>query len=512
MKAETLRKFLSVHSAVGMVAGLMLFIAFYAGALTLFHHQIEAWAQASPQAEGAKPASLDDAQRLLDAVLAREPGMAADVRVYLPHDGRELQVAGPDPTTREWRQFELGPDGQAKPHVERSELADFVYRLHYTAGLPRPWGTYTLGIVCLLYGLALVSGVVIYMPMLARDLFALRWGSNVKRLWQDAHNAVGLLSLPFHVVFAWSGAVLTIGTLLLAPFQYLVFDGKLLDLIGPQAGFSRPAAAAGQKAPLLSVAQLVAAAHAAAPGMEVERLHIRHAGNAAAHVEADGHLHERHLSDSARVELSGATGQLLDAQTPSTYSSGTALLRGLQTLHFGDYGGLALRWIYFLLALAGAFLFYSGNLLWVESRRKHRRPEQLRRAGVMARLTLGVSLGCIAGISVLFVLTRVLGEARLSPWLEMVYFGVFIGCVAWAFLRPLPRAAVELSVATAAVTAGVVGVDLALLGAPRLLGDAVLIGIDLTALAGAATLVAIARASHQRARSGPAHSVWAAPA
>ncbi|MCE4553530.1 PepSY-associated TM helix domain-containing protein [Roseateles cellulosilyticus] len=512
MKAETLRRFLAVHSAVGMCAGLLLFIAFYAGALTLFREPIQAWAMASAPTRAAPPKTLDDAQRLLDNVLAREPAMAADIRVYLPHEGGDLQVAGPDPRTRHWREFELGPDGQVRPHEEHTDLADFIYRLHYTAGLPRPWGTYVLGVVCLLYGLALVSGVVIYMPMLARDLFALRWGRNIKRLWQDAHNAVGLLSLPFHVVFAWSGAVLTIGTLLLAPFQFFVFDGKLLDLVGPQAGFSRPVAQTDEKAPLLSLARLVAAAQAAAPGLEVERLHIRKAGSAQAHVETDGHLQQRHLSDSARIELNGATGELLHAQTPSNYSSGTALLRGLQTLHFGDYGGLVLRWVYCLLSLGGAFLFYSGNLLWVESRRKHRQPEQLRRAGVMARLTLGVCLGCMAGISALFLLTRIVGEPRLSPWLEAAYLAVLGSCVLWAFARPLPRAAVELCVASAAVTAAIAGADMAMFDAQRLLGDATLWATDLTALAGAAMLLAIARATRRRARSGPAYSVWATAA
>ena len=74
----------------------------------------------------------------------------------------------------------------------------------------------------------------------------------------------------------------------------------------------------------------------------------------------------------------------------------------------------------FFLGLAGAFLFYSGNLLWIESRRKLEwraaaawgeavaegsaatskvPPKQRRAAYLMAALTIGVTLGCIAGIS-----------------------------------------------------------------------------------------------------------------
>jgi hypothetical protein len=44
---------------------------------------------------------------------------------------------------------------------------------------------------CVLYGLALAS-VIIYAPTFFKDLFALRIGKNIKRMWQDAHNAIGI--------------------------------------------------------------------------------------------------------------------------------------------------------------------------------------------------------------------------------------------------------------------------------------------------------------------------------
>ncbi|WP_313759694.1 PepSY-associated TM helix domain-containing protein, partial [Diaphorobacter nitroreducens] len=62
-------------------------------------------------------------------------------------------------------------------------------------------------------------------------------------------------------------------------------------------------------------------------------------------------------------------------------------------LHMASFGGTAVLWLYFLLGLAGAWLFYSGNLLWVETRRKAQRkgvgtsgalPEQRRDTALMA--------------------------------------------------------------------------------------------------------------------------------
>lgn len=519
MKAATLRRFMAVHSTVGMVTGLLLFIAFFAGALTLFHHEIEAWAVAGDAVPSASAASqagdtATRAQRLLDGVLARAPQLARDLRLSLSHEGKDaLLVQAQDPQTRQWQRYGLDEQGQVQLLAERTDLSDFIYRLHYTAGVPTPWGTYLLGVVSLLYGLALVSGVLIYLPVLTRDLFALRWGRNLKRLWQDTHNALGLLSLPFHVVFAWSGAVLGIGTLLLAPFQYLVYEGRLLEIMGPQAGFSAPVVAQGRPAPLLSVAQLVAAAEAAAPGMEVERLRLRQVGDAAAQVEVDGQVSQRLLSHYGRVTLDGVSGQRLARQLPQDYTLGTAMLRGLQSLHFGDYAGWALRWVYFLLGLAGALLFYTGNLLWVESRRKHHQAQQPAQALWMARLTVGICLGCMLGVLALFPLVRLLGQAAAAPWLQPLYFAMLLASVLWALWRPLAVAAQQLCVALAALCGLLVLVDWAVLGALPLRqawhGEWVLLSVQLLALLFAALMGWLAAAVRRRAQHGPAHSVWA---
>ena len=41
--SQTLRTFTTLHTWVGLVAGFGLFVAFYAGALTLFHHDLPLW-------------------------------------------------------------------------------------------------------------------------------------------------------------------------------------------------------------------------------------------------------------------------------------------------------------------------------------------------------------------------------------------------------------------------------------------------------------------------------------
>src|SRR5690349_9564776 len=90
-----------------------------------------------------------------------------------------------------------------------------------------------MGVVSLLYGLALISGVVIPLPKLVEDLFALRPGRNLKRMWQDAHNVIGVLSLPMHIMFAVTGAMLCLVMIAMLALNPLIYRNQLMTSLGP---------------------------------------------------------------------------------------------------------------------------------------------------------------------------------------------------------------------------------------------------------------------------------------
>ena len=54
-----------------------------------------------------------------------------------------------------------------------------------------------MGVVAVLYALALISGTVLLLPRLKRQLFALRPEGGRRRAWLDLHNLLGLTALPF---------------------------------------------------------------------------------------------------------------------------------------------------------------------------------------------------------------------------------------------------------------------------------------------------------------------------
>jgi len=67
MRSETIRLYKGVHTWTGLLTGMALFVAFYAGALTLFKAPLNGWAQ-PPAAQ--VPLTLDEASRLVEQVVA----------------------------------------------------------------------------------------------------------------------------------------------------------------------------------------------------------------------------------------------------------------------------------------------------------------------------------------------------------------------------------------------------------------------------------------------------------
>ncbi|MGE0803509.1 MAG: PepSY-associated TM helix domain-containing protein [Lautropia sp.] len=532
MRADIIRTYKSVHTWTGVISALALFVCFYAGALTMFLGPLTRWA--SPPATQAERTSLHAMPRLIDLVLQARPeaarnfwlefqsGDTANARlVWDTHD--------PAGTSVPWHAW-LAPDGglRVRQDSPTGDLAGFINHLHQTAGLPLPGeaGVTAMAAVAVLYAMALVSGIIILLPSLVKDLFMLRVGRNLKRMWLDMHNVVGLFSLPFHLIMALT--VVMLGLITVPAFDSL-FGTAVYD-VDQRAAFKQanrrfapsPAAPDGHgPAPMLSPGRLLEAVERHAPTFQVDRMTYVDAGSRNARVRVTGLVRET-LSWGAAATVDATTGEIVVGNMlPGAQDTWWAVLGSFVGLHFGYYGGEAVRWGYFFLGLAGAWLFYSGNLLWIETRRRARRegagvPEQRKDTRWLAAGTVGVCLGCVAGISLAIVATKWLHGHVADPnaWNRYVYYAVFLGAVAWAFARGAARASVELLWLSAASTLAIALTTLAAWLFPSLgvwaHTSAAALGVDITALAGALCFAWMALATARRVKHGPDDSVWSA--
>ncbi|HET6433671.1 PepSY-associated TM helix domain-containing protein [Dyella sp.] len=516
MKAATLRTFQLVHTWTGVMAGFFLFVAFYAGALTVFHGDIATW-QHPPWRSAASP--VESRQSLIDRFLAVHPEARADFGLVLPPPGTAQPPYMYWPADGEEHFATADALERDTDAPTAGSLADFIYALHDSLGIPVV-GLYLMGLVSMLYGLALVSGIVIHLPGLVKGLFALRPGHNLKRLWLDAHNVIGVLSLPFHMIFAVTGALMCLFTLVLALLNTVAFEGALPTMFAQAIATAPPREAAGEAAPMLPVDALLtrARAHALATGVdefEPDYVHFSNYGDRHAVVEVRG-LSQRTLATYGTVALDGQSGRVLQVHVGPAYSANGSINSSMYALHFGSFGGRAVQWMYFGLGLAGAFLFYSGNLLWVESRRKRRHRDQPRRTLWMGRATVGVCLGSCLGISAAFLAT-LLGEGRAWPLDTLqraAAYGMFAVSCTYVSIRPLATAVRHLLLACSAMTALPALLDLARNAGPWVRNPwtgahGAVLGVDLTGLLLALVFLWLARASARRAREGDPNSIWA---
>ena len=534
MRSEVIRVYKAVHTWAGIVAGMALFIAFYAGALTIFKEPLSRWV--SPPNAGVSAVPLQDTPALIEQLLIEHPEAAKDFHVYLQQaehiparigwEVRNAAGADHDHTHGQHYMATLQVDGTPLfSAAEPAQLAEFIDVLHRVVGLPfdNDPNRWFMGVIAMLYALALISGIVILLPSLLKDLFALRLGHNIKRMWRDAHNVVGVFSLPFHVIMAVTAAVFAFHDGIYALQNTLIHDGQISRVFSPPRDSS-----ASPKLPdpstMLSPEQLLARVHELSPSFRVESMQFLRVTTPGAIVRVWGH---EPAAISPRfqggfVVLNPYTGRTLNADNlPGQQDAAFTTLGAFFGLHFGTFGGTPVQWLYFVLGMAGAWLFYSGNLLWVESRRRSQRQfgdgtAQRRDVTLMAAATVGICLGAVIGISVTIVSGKWLhGHVdHLDDWYRYVYYSVFFASNAWAFAAGGARASVHLLWLGAASTLAIPLTTLMAWLLP-VLGlwantSVASLGVDATALLGGICFIWMASATSRRVWFGTTDSVWSA--
>lgn len=531
MRADQIRIYKSVHTWTGIVSGMALFIAFYAGALTVFKEPLRRWS--TPPAAVVQGVPMDAVQPLIVQTLASTPAASRGAVIQLEGDLAiprvEWQVRKPkaddhdESAVRHYRS-RLTADGQLLVSEQPpSRLVEFIDVLHRVVGLPvdSDPNRWIMGVISGLYLMALVSGVVVLLPSLVKDFFALRVGRNLKRMWLDAHNVVGIVSLPFHIIMALSAVVFAYHDQIFDVQDKVVHQGQWAQ------AFPRPQAKPGDvprnPADMLKPSQLVQVVQDAAPGFEPTSLHYAQVTGSKPTVRVWG-MNPQGISPRARggfATLDPYNGELLAADYLSGAQNTPNLwISSFFALHMASFGGVAVLWLYFLLGLAGAWLFYSGNLLWVETRRKAQRkgaalPVQRHDTTLMAAATVGVCIGCVAGISLTLAAAKWLPGrvGDMAAWHVGIYYALFFGCIAWAFMRGAARAAVPLLWLAVACTLAIPASSLVgwLLPGSGAWADTTLLGVDFTALVGALALAWMAHATTRRVHNGPQDSVWSMP-
>ena len=447
IRADIVRMYREIHSWVGIVCGLFLFVAFYAGSVTMFERPLQDWASAPVALP--PPVSLEKMPALLEKTFSEHPEAQRNYTIVLhPTPSQPASLIWGMPERMHGPSFAnfsaLAPDGSlVTVRQEPSQAAHFINMLHQQVGLSMPHeaGRLLMGVVALLYAVALISGTLIVIPGLVKNLFAIRLGQNVKRMWLDMHSMLGLFSLPFHIIMALTSVVFAFHDEIYMAEQALLIHHPQAQhgAAGPGHGPHPHGPAAELRKPL-DPDQILKSVATQAPGFIPDTL-----AYSSAH---GGHLALRITGRDPRYGARGAgggfagvdpySGRLVSTEyMPGHQSWSQSVLTSFFVLHFGSFGGESVRWGYVLLGLGGAFMFYAGNQLWVVSRRRRERGtgrvEDTKSTRILCALTIGCSLGCVAGISAVLCAAPLLPASSQTVTVQLVYFGVFLLCNGVAF-------------------------------------------------------------------------------
>jgi len=511
VKARSFRQTMSdLHIWAGLLVGWLLYAMFLTGTVAYFRDEMSQWMRPELPAQHEVPDAAEVAQRIVGTLSALAPGSPL-WSIELPD--RRKNVAGAFwtvsrvPGRRGFERAFFDPATGTKTDARETTGGDFFYAFHYQFHyMPVLWGRWLAGLCAMFMLVAIISGVITHKKIFV-DFFTFRWGKG-QRAWLDAHNALAVFGLPFHLMITYSG--LTTLMLLYMPwgsdaaFKTPAERQALFAEMGAQAPPGRPL---GEKADLTSVADMVRQAQERWGRGNVGRVIVGHPGDAAARVVVVRGSPGRVSVSPDYLLFDGVSGKLLQVKDGVGVAAET---RGVvYGLHLGRFADTTVRWLYFLVSLAGTAMVATGLVLWTVKRRA--RLSNPDRPHVSFRLVERLNVAAIAGLPL--AMAAFLWGNRLLPfgmtgradWEIHLFFVVWALALAYAALRPPKRAWTELLWATSAALAGLPVVN-ALTGrglpVSLLSGDWIFAGFDLSLLAFAilAALLAHRTALHQPKR------------
>jgi len=442
-KNSGIKNLIEAHSWLGVIISVALFIVFWAGSITLFYPEIQRWAQTphfplERQAEDMPIGEIVE-RKVKEYKFNNEEHLtvllAGEERTYHRFYIDLLPEAGEEGPERVATLLVDPKSGETLADIEDFYLADFLFKLHYDLRLPG--GAYLVGLVTLVFLVLVFTGVYIHARKLVNNFFLYRGESRRNKLL-DMHNVVGVMSLPFGLMYAISGLILNLAIVYQIAFAVFLYDGDRKALL-EDAGYTTITEKPAGKPMDMSAAYAQIAALEARNGYPVELLRFYNYGDENAVVRilgSDPEHFAQHFEQFYRLR---------DGKVLSEMSAGqqNAMRKGrdvIMTLHFGNFAGVDLRILYFLLGLAVAGMILVGNLLWLDKRtlQKNVGPRGIT---LVANLTLGGCAGVVVATAAAFLAERVmpLGLEARGDWLARL-FAIALGLSAiLAFAIPNKR-------------------------------------------------------------------------
>jgi uncharacterized iron-regulated membrane protein len=445
-----------LHTWAGLLVGWILFAMFLTGTVSYFKEEITEW---------MRPELPHLTQAPNPSVTARQ---IADEIALLAPDSTQWNIQLPSERNRTVSAFWRVPKGHGARGFGQAHFdsatglkvagretvgGEFFYRFHFQFHyIPVLWGRWLAGLCGMFMLAALISGIIVHKKIFA-DFFTFRWGKG-QRSWLDAHGAFAVIGLPFHVMITYTGLVMLMAMLMpWGEMAAIKMPTERQELSAQMSAIVQSPESKGEKAPLAPVDDLVRQAQARWGDYGVGRIIVTNPGDVTARVGVTRGDKTRISASPQYMLFDGVTGKLLHVQDNV---GPVAEMRGLlQALHMGHFADATLRWLYFLIGLAGTGMVGTGLVMWTVKRRQKLTDQEKPYFGFA--LVERLNIAGIAGLSI--AMAAFLYGNRLLPfelpdrpaWEVHVFFLVWALSLLHALVRPAKKAWIEQLGAAAAL-------------------------------------------------------------
>lgn len=456
MKSISLKKLFLLHSWVGIVTAILLFIVCFTGALAVLSRpELKIWA--NPELHQLSNVPSAKVTELINHYHQQvPPEFGENIHVYLPtghnthlltilfesHDGDEnydeeaAYAYQFDP-----RNFELVNEyyGAAGYFYEqrKTDAPSFIGHFHADLHLGRPIGLILTGFLGLTLLVSTITGLFIHRQLI-KELFTFRRKKELDVVVNDAHKIMGIWGSLFHGIIGFTGAFLGLATIILLPAAAFVsFGGDQDKLVAKFTAMPEPIITNDYQA--TDINTILIDAQARYPKAKIIDLTIM------AHNDANTQVYLRLIGgDAVASQLLHYHGNGEFSKSMSSFGDipGPAIkvLELLFPLHFGNFAGVFVKLIWALLGLTTALLPLSGMMMWLAKRTRGSNPT-LTELGYKRwnRVIIGSCGGLVLATAILFP-AQVLLNNLVPVQTHNAYFGplFFYSWLAWCLLAVLP--------------------------------------------------------------------------
>ncbi|MGC4252835.1 MAG: PepSY-associated TM helix domain-containing protein [Sphingobium sp.] len=440
---DTFRKSMAwVHTWIGLFLGWFAFLIFFTGSLSVFHDELNYWAR--PSLHGKAPVSRLEALQAGEAFLQEHAPDSRMWRIAYPNERYPALVVSWEDAKGATKDAIIDPRSGTVDRLE-TEGGSFFVRMHFRLHMNRstlPVGIWIVVAASMAMLLACISGVVIHSRIL-KDLFLFRPRAGKQRRWLDAHNLLGVLPLPFYLLITFTGLVAYYYVYLPAPIHALYKGGEeefRSDVVSLQYREYKPDNPPGRPAQNYPLAKLIECTEAVFGPDSTNYFFVRDPGRDNATVEVWRRRNDGIKQQVYRIAYDGVTGKTLRVFTKRSPILETQSF--LSGLHFAEFGGSALRWLYVIAGMMGAAVIATGTELFIIKRKNKAASDRSRAAYEMIER---VNVAMVAGLAVAsaaFMCGMRLLPASLADrkwWEVFVFLAVWLASFVHAVIRPLPR-------------------------------------------------------------------------